>query len=116
MLKVSVIAKSQDAILVVRHTDDSGGEWNIPGGLVEPDETLESAAVREVKEETGLDVDRIRASVALKSRVVTPSKQTMGYLRVIFQAGVVRGNLVVLDKHEIAEARLATLQEVNRFI
>ena len=33
-----------------------GGTWGLPGGLLEPGESLEQTAVREVKEETNLDV------------------------------------------------------------
>jgi len=32
------------------------GKWNGPGGKVEPGETIEQAVIREVKEETGIDV------------------------------------------------------------
>jgi 8-oxo-dGTP diphosphatase len=44
-------------LLVVRRGHaPSAGRWSIPGGRVEPGETLEVAAVREAREETGLDV------------------------------------------------------------
>ena len=35
------------------------GAWEVVHGVVEPDERPEDAAVREVREETGLDVDRL---------------------------------------------------------
>lgn len=46
-----------NAILLVEYDDESGLHYNMPGGGVEPDETLEEALKREVIEETCAEVE-----------------------------------------------------------
>ena len=43
-------------LLVLRARDPEAGRWSIPGGRLEPGESLAQAAAREVLEETGLVV------------------------------------------------------------
>jgi 8-oxo-dGTP diphosphatase len=43
-------------LMILRGHDPGRGLWSIPGGRIEPGENDEAAVVREVKEETGLDV------------------------------------------------------------
>jgi 8-oxo-dGTP pyrophosphatase MutT (NUDIX family) len=47
----------QNRLLLQRRADT--GDWAIPGGMMEPGETLEETARREVKEETGLDLGQL---------------------------------------------------------
>ena len=49
-----------DQILMVCHRTATRTYWTLPGGGKQAGETLEQAVVREVKEETGLDVEIIQ--------------------------------------------------------
>jgi len=54
---VGAVAVLDDALLLVRRGHGpAAGEWSVPGGHVELGETLHAAVVREVLEETGLEV------------------------------------------------------------
>ncbi len=49
-------------VLVVRrvaHDDTLAGEWELPGGGVDVGETIEQGAIRELQEETGLEVHKV---------------------------------------------------------
>lgn len=50
-----VLVRRDDRFLLVEETDHGGG-WYVPAGRVEPGETLTGAALREVREEAGIDV------------------------------------------------------------
>jgi 8-oxo-dGTP diphosphatase len=47
-------------LLIKRNTHPFVGFWALPGGRMDPGETIEQTVVREVKEETGLDVKIVR--------------------------------------------------------
>ncbi|MCZ3365852.1 MULTISPECIES: NUDIX domain-containing protein [Methanobacterium] len=54
-----ILCEDDSIVLIKRKYDPYKGSWALPGGFVEWGETVESAVVREVKEETGLEVDII---------------------------------------------------------
>lgn len=63
------------------------GKWRLPQGYVEFDEDFLSAAIREVKEETGLDVE-IRSILNVVSNALSPRLHT---LAIILLAGIRAG-------------------------
>lgn len=95
MLVVLVLIQDEDAVLLVRQ---GCGEqyWSLPGSVVEEREALESAAIREVKEETGLDI-RLRRVVGLYS------KEDDDALAITFVGEMVGGSLH--PAHEVLECR-----------
>jgi 8-oxo-dGTP diphosphatase len=53
----AVVVHDRRLLLVRRGTDPGRGLWSVPGGRIEAGESPEAACAREVREETGLDVE-----------------------------------------------------------
>ena len=55
---LTVIDAQLQVLLVRRKADPFEGLWALPGGFKRPDETLDDAAIRELREETGVRAPR----------------------------------------------------------
>lgn len=97
-------------VLIRRSNEPFAGSWALPGGFVEVGESVERAAVREVKEETGLGVELVRL-VGVYSR---PDRDPRGHnVSVAYLARWVSGELAadtdaseaaLLDPHSVSLA------------
>jgi len=61
----AILFRGREVLLVQRGREPSYGKWSIPGGLVELGENLRDAVEREVREESGLEVEVEDLAVAL---------------------------------------------------
>ena len=81
----AIIEDNKGRILLVKHVPARGGlwqdKWICPGGKLEEGETIEEGIKREVKEETGLEIELIRPLVPF-DRIVKEDNRTM--LHVIY--------------------------------
>lgn len=55
-----ILNEKGEVLLIKRKNEPFKGFWALPGGFVEYGEMVENAVLREVKEETGLDVEIIK--------------------------------------------------------
>lgn len=56
---VVMVIDNKDRVLMQRRKSTSYGKWGLPGGIMELGETLEDTAIREVKEEAGLEIGEL---------------------------------------------------------
>jgi len=97
------VLRSGDAVLLVKQAY-GGHFWTLPGGVVEPGETLVEALVREMREETGLEV-RVQGLLSLRDR----SEQTC----FVFAVEAGGGRLLESVPGEIEALRWFTAAEVE---
>jgi 8-oxo-dGTP pyrophosphatase MutT (NUDIX family) len=79
-------------VLLQRRADD--GLWNIPGGAMEPGETLEETARREVHEETGLEISELKLLCVLSGPQflhVYPAGDAVYHVAAVYVAEELRG-------------------------
>lgn len=96
-------------LLLVRRASRHGrGNWQLPGGFIEPDETIEQAVVREVFEESGVTAE-VEAVLGLRSRY---DPETGNGIYVVLVLRPLRGEPVA-DNREVDRADYFTLEEIR---
>ena len=108
---VAIIEFPDNKILLVkRATVVFKGYWALPGGKVDAGETVEQAVVREVKEETGLDVKIVR-KIGEYHEIGVQDGIEYDYYPACFLVKPVGGK-VKRQEREIEEIRLVNLKEI----
>lgn len=109
---VGAVVLDGDRVLLVRRAQEPlKGEWSLPGGAVEVGETLRAAIVREVREETGLDVDvGPIVDVLDRIRVDDNGRPRFHYVLIDFACSVKGGDLrCASDASDVAWADVSQL-------
>nr|WP_231551459.1 NUDIX hydrolase [Methanobacterium sp. SMA-27] len=103
-----MIIHKESVTLIKRKNPPYKGSWALPGGFVEYGETVESAAIRETKEETGLDVT-LGDIVGVYSN---PERDPRGHIISICFLGKKIGGKLMADT-DAAEVKYFCLDEVS---
>src|SRR5690348_11392779 len=98
-LVVGAVIASDNAILLLRRPVDDfmGGIYELASGKVEPGEILDEALVREVKEESGLDIEEITRYLGSFDYTSESGKKTR---QLNFAVTVTATEPVILQEHD----------------
>ena len=102
---VGIIIQNDDGQILLEKRSDCG-LWGLPGGRIEPGESIATAALREVKEETGLDIKIIRLLGVYSGphdRIVTYPDNVVQLVDVILLATAISGVLTCSSESEALE-------------
>ncbi|MEU4555322.1 NUDIX domain-containing protein [Micromonospora violae] len=95
----AIVTDQHGRVLLQRRTDS--GNWSLPGGAMDIGETLQQCAVREVKEETGLDIE-ITGLLGIYTDphhvIAFPDGEVRQEFTVTYLARVVGGTIAVSDE------------------
>ncbi|MET8864601.1 NUDIX domain-containing protein [Nonomuraea sp. NPDC004580] len=97
-----VIIDDQGRALLTQRRDN--GHWEAPGGILELEEDITSGLLREIREETGLEVEPVTLTGVYKN-------MARGIVALVFRCKVIGGKLVETD--EARSFKWVTADEVQ---
>jgi len=109
---VGIVCLRGDSVLLIRRgTPPRQGEWSLPGGRIEPGERAMDAALRELREETGVEAE-ITGLIDVVDGLFPEAGRH--YVLIDYAARWLSGEPVAGD--DAAGARFVALDEVDALI
>ena len=110
----AVIIKDGKILLEKRKNEPGKGKWSIPGGLVELGENVEQTVIREVGEETGLEVEKPE-HIDVVDNVIKDENGEIKYHFVIIDYFVKLKGGTLEATSDAEELRGVTFDEVEKY-
>ena len=101
-----VVRKNGKYLLVQEAQEKCRGKWNVPAGILDPNETIFEGAKREVFEESGFNVN-LTGIATIGNRVLKDDE----WIGVLFSTEIIDGD-IKFDKEEILDAKWFSYDEV----
>lgn len=107
----ALVVNNENKVLVMKRSacnDYMPLTWDIPGGTVEIGETVEQALIRELKEETGIDIAPLNPIYAYSNLSQLPERQTVQ----LVYACKYKGGDIILNPEEHEEYKWLNYSEI----
>ena len=112
----AVIVQDGKLVLVKRGIEPGKGKWSIPGGAVELGERVRDTAVREAKEECGLDIELVGDTpMDAIDNIIVGENAHLRYHYIILQFLARPEGGTLRSGSDAAEVRWVPLEEVGAY-
>jgi len=111
VLVVSVSIINEDEVLIIKENKPTAlDKWNFPSGRIEYGEDILYSAMREVKEETGLDV-KLNGTTGVYNFISSTNNQVILFHFI----GEVTGGSINLEEDEISDSKWVKVNDLVKF-
>jgi len=112
----AVIVQDGKLVLVKRGVEPGKGRWSIPGGAVELGEGVRDTAVREAKEECGLDIELVEDTpMDAIDNMIMGENERLRYHYVLLQFLARPSGGTLRPGGDVTEVRWVPLEEVDTY-
>jgi mutator protein MutT len=108
----AIVLEKGEILLVRRDREPSRGLWSLPGGKVEWGETLRDACAREVREETGIDVE-VEGLAGIVERIVPNEDGEVEWHFVVHDFWARPRSREAVPGDDVSDARWVNVKELN---
>ena len=112
----AVIVRNGKLVLVKRGVEPGKGRWSIPGGAVELGEEIRDTAIREAKEECGLDIELVGDKpMDAIDNIIAGEYERLRYHYIILQFLARPGAGTLRAGGDVTEVRWVSLKDVETY-
>ena len=105
----TLVVRDNKVLMVKEAKKKCYGQWNFPAGHLDFNESLKEGAIREIKEETGCDVE-LDGICYIANRILEDDL----FIMIAFNAKLVKED-IKFDKEEILDVKWIPIEEINQY-